>query len=139
MARSKSVRNKRSKKTAKKRSRRGIKRRNRKGAKKSCKSQFSIALRRLKKLKSHQRHQAMSIANDGFIRQFCSKVRKLKHAKIPTKSRKALQKHKKKLQKLLRKQTTVSQQRAMLSQRGGAKVNFLDVVVAALPFLAAAL
>ena len=130
MARKKSIRTKRGRKSIKKRGRKAVKR--------SSKSQFSIALKRLKKLKKHERYQAMSMANDSFIRQFCSQVRKLKHAKLSPKSRKALQKHKKKLQKLVRKRATVKQQRAMLTQRGG-KVNVLDLLLSTIPFVAAIL
>ena len=108
------------------------KKRGRKRVKKSCKSSFATALKRLKKLKRHDRYRAMSIANDSFIRQFCSKVKKLKHAKVSPKTRKALQKHKKKLRKLLGKRTTVKQKRTMLSQRGGG-IDWLDILLTAIP------
>ena len=124
---------------SKKRGRKGVKKRGGKRTKKSSNSKFLTALNRLKKLKKHERRQAMSMANDSFIRQFCSKVKSLKHAKVSAKTQKALRRHKKKLQKLMNTRTSISQKRAILSQRGGGKIDVFDVILAALPFVAAVL
>ena len=136
MARKRSVSKKRGRKGGKRRPLKGVRKRGRKKAKHVSKSKFAIAIKRLIKLKKPQRQQAMSLANDGFIRQFCSKVRNLRRAKLSAKTRKALRKHRKKLQKLMNKRTSVSQKRAILSQRGGG-VSVMDVILTALPFVAA--
>ena len=79
---------------------------------------FAQAIQRLKKLKASERHQAMSMANDAFIRQFCNQLSQLKHAKLSGKKKKALKKYRKQLRKLVNVRTSTSKRRKILSQRG---------------------
>ena len=95
-------------------------------------SKFLAAIKRLKKLKSHQQSQAIHMANDAFIRQFCNRVKKLKHAKLTPKTRTKLRKYRKSLKKLLSKSTSMSSRRKMLGQRGG---GFLKNLLSAIPIV----
>ena len=83
------------------------------------KGSFIQSLLRLKKLKSQDRSQAISMANDRFIRQLCHHVKKLKSAKLSPKAKKSLQKHRKSLRSLISNRTSMSKRRKILSQRGG--------------------
>ena len=97
---------------------------------------FNTAVCRLRKMKGHECRQAISMANNKFIRQFCSEVKKLRSRKLPTKTSKKLKSEAKSIRKLLHKKTSVNAKRKMLSQRGG----FLTVLLAALaPVLGSAL
>ena len=102
-----------------------------KRGKKTCRSNFSSALCQLKRLKGNQQRQAMSMANDSFIRQFCSRVKKLKHAKLSPKLERKLRRHRKKLRMLASTKTSISKKRKSLSQRGG----LFPLLLAALPAL----
>lgn len=82
-------------------------------------SDFHQSLLRLKKLKARDRSQAISMANDRFIRQLSQHVKKLKYAKLSTKARKSLQKHRKSLRSLSNNRTSMSKRRKILSQHGG--------------------
>lgn len=93
--------------------------RKRSSQKKTRTSKFMRAISRLKKLKPNEQSQAMSLANDSFIRQFCGQVKKMKHANLSTKQRKVLKSHRKNLQSLVNKRTGISKKRNILSQRGG--------------------
>ena len=82
-------------------------------------SNFATALQRLKKLKAAEQKQAMRMANNTFIRQFCKQLKTLKHAKLTAKSKKALRRHRKQLRQLVSSRTGMSKRRRMLSQGGG--------------------
>ena len=82
-------------------------------------SNFIQSLLRLKKLKARDRSQAISMANDRFIRQLCHHVKKLKYAKLSTKDKKSLQKHRKSLRSLISNRSSMSKRRKILSQHGG--------------------
>ena len=82
-------------------------------------SNFSHAIKRLKKLRAKEQHEAIGMANNKFIRQLCKEVKKLKHAKLSPKGAKALRKHRKQLRQLLNSRTGMSKRRRILSQRGG--------------------
>lgn len=112
--------------------RKATSRRRRHGGKKSSSSNFSHALRRLKKLKASDQHQAMKMANAAFIRQFCNHLKKLKHTKVSSKSRKVLRKHKSQLRKLINGRTSLSKRRHMLSQNGG---GFLKDILNQIPIV----
>ena len=111
--------------------RKNVKRRN-KRSKKTCKSSFTKALRQLKRLKGNEQRQAMTMANDGFIRQFCSRVKKLKRAKLSPKLSSKLRRHRKKLRMLTNNRTSIKRKRKALSQRGG----IFPLLMAALPAIA---
>lgn len=97
---------------------------------KKATSKFANAIRRLKGLKASDQHQALSMANITFIRQFCKMIKKLKHAKLSPKHKTALKKHKKKIRKLLNSRTGMSKRRQMLTQGGG---GFLKSLLSAIP------
>ena len=91
-------------------------------------SNFNKVIRGLQKLKPQDRHKAMSAANGKFINQFCSRVRRLRCAKLPAQKAKILKRHSKKIRKLINKKTSLKAKRKMLSQRGG----FLGAILAGL-------
>ena len=80
---------------------------------------FVNAVQRLKSLRPSQRVNAMKLANDKFIQQFCKNVKKLKHAPVSTSVRKRLRHQSKKLGKLVSGKTSIKVKRKMLTQRGG--------------------
>ena len=82
-------------------------------------SNFAHALQRLKSLKGNEQQQAMNMANNNFIRQFCSYLKKLKRMKLTRKKKQALQKHKKQLRQLVNARTPISKRRHILTQSGG--------------------
>ena len=93
-------------------------------------SKFSTTLLRLKRLNASQRHQAMKIANNKFIRDFTTEVKKLRQVKgLRPSLQKKLKRHSKALRKLTNKKTSIKMKRKILSQRGG----FLPLILAALP------
>ena len=93
---------------------------------------FTNALRRLKKLKPSEQHQAMSMANNAFIKQFCKHLKKLKHAKLSPKTRKALRKHKKVIRQLIHTRTGMSKRRRILTQKGS---GILGSLIRAVPIV----
>ena len=95
-------------------------------------SNFSRALLRLKKMNANRQHEAMSMANAAFIRQFCKQLKKLKYAKLPAKSKKILRKHRKEVKKLLSARTGLSKRRKMLTQSGG---GFLKALLSSIPIV----
>ena len=90
---------------------------------------FNATLSRIRKLSPTQRRQAMTIANDKFIRQFLSNVKKLRKAKLHPSMTKKLKRHSRALRKLVSKKTSLKAKRKVLSQQGG----FLPLLLAALP------
>jgi len=114
------------------RKRKTSKRRRRKKAQKKSVSKFTSALRRLKKLNAAQQSQAIKMANNAFIRQFCNQVRKLKHTKLSAKVRVKFRKHRKNIRKLLHKSTSMDSRRNMLSQKGG---GFLKNLLTSIPIV----
>ena len=100
--------------------------------KKNCKSnKMMMALQKLRRMKPNVQREAMRRSNDAFIRSLCSCLKKLRHTRVSPKLRKRMQRHKKYLQKFLRKNTSISTKRKMLSQRGG--LGFLPLIFAAAP------
>ena len=93
---------------------------------------FSQALKRLKKLKSNEQRKALSMANDTFIRHLCKELKMLRHAKLTTKKRRALQKHKKNLRHLVNNRTTMTKRRQILTQKGG---GILKGILSAIPLV----
>lgn len=80
---------------------------------------FQKALIQLKRLPKSKLPQAMRMANNSFIRQFCSRINRLKHAKVNANRSKVLRSNKTKLRKLVSKRTSIQSKRKLLSQRGG--------------------
>jgi len=96
------------------------------------KKSFVNALRKLSKLQPTQRVTVMKMANDKFVRQFCQKVKTLRHARLPPKTQQLLKRRGKNLRKLVSPKTSIKVKRRMLSQRGG----FLGALIAPLIGLA---
>ena len=123
MVRRRIVRKKSSYRRRHRRSRKPKRRHHRRASKSSNK--FMTALRKLKKMKRNEQSQAISMANNTFIKQFVGHLRKMRRAKLSTKSKRALKKHKKSLRKLISARTGMSKRRKMLSQKGGGFLNDL--------------
>jgi len=92
-----------------------------KRVKKSTKklTKFQTALIRLRKLPRGKQQQAISMANNKFINQFCSNIKRLKYAKLNAKQQKLVRKQRNNLQALVKKRTSIQRKRKILSQRGG--------------------
>ena len=97
--------------------RRVSRKRGRKTNKSSTK--FQTALMRLRKLKPHHQCEAMKMANNGFIRQMCTHIKKLRHKKLSKKQTKGLKRHAAKLRTLANSNVSINKKRRILSQRGG--------------------
>lgn len=91
---------------------------------------FFLALNRLKRLKSGQQREALQHANDAFIRQMCTQVKKLRHTTLPLALAKRMQRQKKILNKFVLPKTSTRVKRKILTQRGGA---ILPLLLTALP------
>ena len=92
-----------------------------------------IALQKLKRMRPNHQREAIKLSNDTFIRALCSDIKKLRNKPIPPSLKARLKKQRKHLQKFVRKNTSITAKRKMLSQRGG----FLPLVIAALPAIGA--
>ena len=88
-------------------------------SKKATQTKFANALRKLSSLRSSQRTQALKLANDSFIRQFCNNVKKLRKVPLSPSLQKRFRKQSKNLRKLVNAKTSVRVKRDMLTQRGG--------------------
>ena len=113
------------------RKRRVQKRASRKRAsKKRGKNAFTNALRKLTSLQPPQRAQAMKVANNTFVRQFCQKVKSLRRARLPPSLQKRLTRNSKHLRKLVSSKTSIASKRNMLSQqRGGFLLSLLAPII----------
>ena len=92
---------------------------------------FVQALHKLKSLNSTHRCQAIKLANNNFIRKFCSHVKKLKHKKIHPKYQRALSSRKATLRKLAANKTSLKAKRKILFQKG-------DILLFLIPLLTSA-
>ena len=92
-------------------------------------SKFSSAIQSLRRMKASQRCKAIRFANDKFIRDIVSHVRKLRNKKVSPQVRKTLKRHGKKLRFISDPHVSLQRKRKTLSQKGG----FLP---ASLPILA---
>ena len=89
---------------------------------------FVNALKKLVNLHPSQRVQAMKVANDSFIRQFCQKVNLLRSKRLTPTAQKRVRAHSKSLRSLVAKNVSIGTKRKNLTQRGG----FLFTLVAPL-------
>ena len=89
---------------------------------------FRRALYRLKRLKPKHQCQAIGMANDAFIRQMCTHVKKLRYNK-KVKLAPRLKRHKGKLRQLVSARTSISKKRKILGQRGGFLPALLPLLV----------
>ena len=97
----------------------GKKKASRKRQAKKGRSNFATALQRLKRLKYPDRREAIRMANNNFIRQFCNHLKKLRHVKVKAGTKKVLRDHKKQLRQFLNKKGYTSKRQFLLSQQGG--------------------
>ena len=96
-----------------------VQRKKKRVARKGGKKSFVNALRKLSKLHPSQRVAAMKMANDKFVRQFCTKVKLLRRANLSPKVQRVVRSRAKSLRKLVSPKTSVKVKRRMLTQRGG--------------------
>ena len=61
----------------------------------------------------------MRMANDNFVRKFCTHVKKLRHTKLHPSQHKVLAVNRAKLRKLANSKVSLKSKRKMLTQRGG--------------------
>ena len=59
------------------------------------------------------------MANNGFIRQMCTHIKKLRYKKLKGKQVKVLKRHAHKLKTLANPKVSLAKKRQLLSQRGG--------------------
>ena len=85
----------------------------------SLQSHFATAVYRLKKLPKRRQAQAIGMANDKFIRQLCSRVKALRHAKLSKNTAASFRRHGKQLRSLTNSRVSVKRKRKILTQRGG--------------------
>ena len=103
----------------------------------SCaRSSFSGVLKKIMKLPTSQRVQAMKIANNKFINDLSNNVKKLRYARVAPKLQKKLSHQSKNLRKFTNSKTSVLTKRRMLTQQRG---GFLPLLLAALPALSSIL
>ena len=88
-----------------------------------------FAIRKLKRMRPQHQREAMKLSNAAFIRSLTTHVNKVRNKSLPPALHKRVQNQRKQLQKFVRKNTSLSVKRKMLSQRGG----FLPLLLAALP------
>lgn len=105
-------------------------RRRRKQTAKRKNSKFSKAILSLRKMKPNDRYDAIRHANDRFIRDFCSKLGKLKRKKLTEEERQFVKKHKSKLKALCNRRNSIKKKRQMLTQKGGFLLPILAPLVA---------
>ena len=81
---------------------------------------FRTAMGRLRRLKPHHQCQAMKVANNDFIKEMCTHIRKLRHKKnLSRKQRHGLMRYAPKLRTLVNGKVSLKKKRSLLSQRGG--------------------
>ena len=82
-------------------------------------NEFLQTLQKLKSLPNAHKYQAMRMANDNFVRKFCTHVKKLRHTKLHPSQHKVLTVNRAKLRKLANSKVSLKSKRKMLTQRGG--------------------
>jgi hypothetical protein len=92
---------------------------------------FSSAIQALRRMKANQRYNAIRHANDKFICEIISHVRKLRTKKLAPKQRKLLKRYATKLRFISNPKVTLQRKRETLTQKGG----FLSAI---LPMIAPA-
>lgn len=80
---------------------------------------FDKAINQLRRMSPGKRRAAMSVANNSFIRQLSSRVRRLRHSKVSPKKVKRIRHYSHPLQQLANNKVSFASKRKILSQRGG--------------------
>ena len=80
---------------------------------------FFQSLHKLKSMSSKHRCQALKMANNSFIRKFCTHIKKLRRMKMKPKQRKFLIRHKSNLKQLVSNKVPLTSKRKILTQKGG--------------------
>ena len=83
------------------------------------KDKFTLTVSTLQKMKPNDRYKAIKYANDGFIRNLCSKLGKLKYKKLTRQQEKIVKKYRSKLKLLCNRHCSIKMKRRILSQKGG--------------------
>ena len=96
-------------------------------------SKFSKAILSLRRMKPNERCIAIRNANDKFIRDIISHVKKLRTKKLPPKFQKTVKHYSKKLRFISSPKVSLKRKRKTLSQKGG----FLPALLPILAPLAA--
>lgn len=90
------------------------------GKRKSSKTQkFSSAIQSLRRMKASERCNAIRFANDKFIRDIVSHVKKLRNKKVSPQVRKKMKNHSKYLRFIVNPKVSIQRKRKALSQKGG--------------------
>ena len=92
---------------------------NSKGKKRTKSSKFAKAIGVLRGLKGSQRYSAIRNANDKFIRDIVSHVKKLRSRKLSSKLQKIVKQHSAKLRLITNPRVSLKRKRTALSQKGG--------------------
>lgn len=82
-------------------------------------TKFSKAIQSLQRMKGSQRSVAIRNANDKFIRDIVSHVRKLRSKTLPSKMKGKVKKHAKTLRFIGNPKVSLRRKRKVLSQKGG--------------------
>ena len=90
----------------------------RKGVKRKP-SKFSKAIQSLQRMKGDQRCNAIRFANDKFIRDIVSHVKKLRTRKVSAKDQKLLKRYSTKLRFISSPKVSLQKKRQTLTQKGG--------------------
>ena len=116
--------------------RRVTKRKSRKVSKRKTNksTKFAKAIQSLKRMRPNQRVVAIRHANDKFIKDMISHVKKLRTRKLSPNVRKAMKRHSTKLRFLISPKVSLQRKRHTLSQKGG----FLPMLLPLLAPLAGA-
>lgn len=98
--------------------RKPVKRGKRKSGRRKA-SKFSKAIQSLHHMKPNQRYNAIRNANDKFIRDIVSHVKKLRTRKLPPKVKKSLKHYSTKLRFISSPKVSLQRKRKTLTQKGG--------------------
>lgn len=82
-------------------------------------SKFSKTIQTLRKMNTADRCKAIRFANDKFIRDMVTHVKKLRNKKVSPQTRKLLRKHRKRLRFIANPKVSMQRKRKALSQKGG--------------------
>ena len=96
-------------------------------------SKFSEAIQALHRMNANQRYNAIRHANDKFIRDIISHVRRLRTKRLSAKQRKSLKRYAAKLRLISNPKVKLQNKRKALTQKGG----FLSAILPMLAPLAA--
>ena len=80
---------------------------------------FDNAVKKMMKLSTSQRMQAMKSVDNKFINEISKRLKKLRYARVSPKMQKQLKRHSKTLRKFTSRKTSMTTKRRMLTKGGG--------------------